>query len=74
MRAFFATYMRKAVKTMNMIVCGNNCRYQKDGYCCLEGRAVITNAVSTPCCYYESPPGQPDTSSGKDERQPGETG
>lgn len=38
---------------MNMIVCGNDCRYQKDGYCCLEGRAVITNAVSTPCCYYE---------------------
>ncbi len=38
---------------MNMIVCGNDCRYQKDGYCCLEGRAVITNAVSSPCCYYE---------------------
>ena len=36
-----------------MIVGGNDCRYQKDGYCCLEGRAVITNAVSTPCCYYE---------------------
>ncbi len=38
---------------MNMIVCANDCRYQKDGYCCLEGRAVITNAVSSPCCYYE---------------------
>ncbi len=38
---------------MNMIVCGRNCRYQKDGYCCLEGRAVITNAVSSPCCYYD---------------------
>ncbi|MBQ9483608.1 MAG: hypothetical protein IJU82_05385 [Ruminiclostridium sp.] len=38
---------------MNMIVCGSDCRYQKDGYCCLEGRAVITNAVSSPCCYYE---------------------
>ncbi len=38
---------------MNMIVCGSDCRYQRDGYCCLEGRAVITNAVSSPCCYYE---------------------
>ena len=38
---------------MNMIVCGSDCRYQKDGYCSLEGRAVITNAVSSPCCYYE---------------------
>ncbi|MBR5089917.1 MAG: hypothetical protein IK093_10865 [Ruminiclostridium sp.] len=38
---------------MNMIVCGSDCRYQKDGYCCLEGRAVITNAVSSPCCYYD---------------------
>lgn len=36
-----------------MIVCGRDCRYQNDGYCCLEGRAVITNAVSSPCCYYE---------------------
>ena len=41
---------------MNMIVCGSDCRYQKDGYCCLEGRAVITNAVSSPCCYYEKKP------------------
>ncbi len=41
---------------MNMIVCGIDCRYQKDGYCCLEGRAVITNAVSSPCCYYEKTP------------------
>ena len=38
---------------MNIIVCGSDCRYQRDGYCCLEGRAVITNAVSSPCCYYE---------------------
>jgi hypothetical protein len=66
MPAIFATYMRKAVKIMNMIVCGNNCRYQKDGYCCLEGRAVITNAVSTPCCYYESTGSRSETSSGED--------
>ncbi len=38
---------------MNFIVCGRNCRHQRDGYCCLEGKAVITNAVTSPCCYYE---------------------
>lgn len=43
----------KGCDIMNMIVCGRDCRYQEDGYCCLEGRAVITNAVSSPCCYYE---------------------
>lgn len=59
---------------MNMIVCGNNCRYQKDGYCCLEGRAVITNAVSTPCCYYESPAEPSDASSGKNDGAGKETG
>jgi len=46
---------------MNMIVCGSDCRYQKDGYCCLEGRAVITNAVSSPCCYYDKKPDVPET-------------
>ena len=53
------------MRDMNMIVCSNDCRYQKDGYCCLEGRAVITNAVSSPCCYYEKK-GSPD------ERRPGD--
>lgn len=38
---------------MNFIVCSRSCRHQKDGYCCLEGKAVITNAVTSPCCYYE---------------------
>lgn len=38
---------------MNFIVCSRSCRHQKDGYCCLEGKAVITNAVASPCCYYE---------------------
>ncbi|MGN0657562.1 MAG: hypothetical protein ACI4KR_12315 [Ruminiclostridium sp.] len=38
---------------MNMILCSRNCRHQQEGYCCLEGRAVITNAVVSPCCYYE---------------------
>ena len=38
---------------MNMILCSRNCQHQQEGYCCLEGRAVITNAVVSPCCYYE---------------------
>ncbi len=38
---------------MNMIVCNRPCRYQRDGYCCLEGQAAITNAAVSPCCYYE---------------------
>ena len=38
---------------MNMIVCNRPCRYQRDGYCCLEGQAAITNAAGSPCCYYE---------------------
>ena len=55
----------KGREFMNMIVCGRNCRYQKDGYCCLEGRAVITNAVSSPCCYYtESASDENDNSGG----------
>ncbi len=53
---------------MNMIVCGSDCRYQKDGYCCLEGRAVITNAVSSPCCYYEKSGGDAKREE-KDERR-----
>ncbi len=50
---------------MNMIVCGSDCRYQKDGYCTLEGRAVITNAVSSPCCYYERSPENPENGGGE---------
>lgn len=57
---------------MNMIVCGSDCRYQKDGYCCLEGRAVITNAVSSPCCYYDKR--TPDEESSGDPGSPGDTG
>ncbi|MBQ8614138.1 MAG: hypothetical protein IJ416_08000 [Ruminiclostridium sp.] len=39
---------------MNLILCSHNCMHQKDGYCCLEGVAVITNAAASPCCYYET--------------------
>lgn len=49
---------------MNLIVCSKDCKYQCDGYCCLEGAAVITNASASPCCYFEA--------SGKDSGTDGE--
>ncbi|MCL1832383.1 MAG: hypothetical protein FWG45_05680 [Oscillospiraceae bacterium] len=39
---------------MNMIVCNEKCRHQEDGYCILNGMAQITNALASPCCYFES--------------------
>ncbi|MDR2559252.1 MAG: hypothetical protein LBC86_06900 [Oscillospiraceae bacterium] len=38
---------------MNLIICNESCRHQQDGYCCLEGSSQITNALASPCCYYE---------------------
>ena len=38
---------------MNMIVCGENCKHQKDGYCCLTGESRITGAIKSPCWYYD---------------------
>ena len=37
---------------MNLILCSRNCAYQKDGYCCLDGEAVITEAIASTCCYF----------------------
>ena len=39
---------------MNMIICNEKCRHQKEGYCALTGKAQITNALASPCCYYET--------------------
>ena len=39
---------------MNMIICNEKCRHQKEGYCALNGTAQITNALASPCCYYEA--------------------
>ncbi|MCL2637731.1 MAG: hypothetical protein FWD48_05105 [Oscillospiraceae bacterium] len=38
---------------MNLIICNEACRHQQDGYCALEGSSQITNALASPCCYYE---------------------
>ncbi|MCL2019689.1 MAG: hypothetical protein FWG70_08025 [Oscillospiraceae bacterium] len=46
---------------MNLIICNEGCRHQRDGYCCLEGSSQITNALASPCCYYEEENGSPTT-------------
>ncbi|MCL2077147.1 MAG: hypothetical protein FWH08_01925 [Oscillospiraceae bacterium] len=45
---------------MNLIICNESCRHQRDGYCCLEGSSQITNALASPCCYYEDIQSVPD--------------
>ncbi|GHU46413.1 hypothetical protein FACS1894120_3200 [Clostridia bacterium] len=37
---------------MNMIVCGEQCKHQREGYCCLEGESRITGAIKSPCWYF----------------------
>ena len=36
---------------MNMIPCGENCKHQQEGYCCLEENARITGASK--CRYFD---------------------
>lgn len=39
---------------MNMVWCDKNCKYQADGCCRLDtAAAVISNNLSTGCCYYQ---------------------
>lgn len=38
---------------MNMIICGENCRYQKDGYCMLDDLTHANASASSECCYFE---------------------
>ncbi len=45
---------------MNLILCNEKCRYQKEGYCGLEGSAKITNALTSPCCYFDPPENAPE--------------
>ncbi|MCH5324949.1 MAG: hypothetical protein J1E39_06995 [Eubacterium sp.] len=37
---------------MNMILCSEPCRHQRDGVCSLEGEGTITNAAINGCCYF----------------------
>lgn len=39
---------------MNMILCGENCRHQKDGYCILEDLTHARGGVGgSKCVYFE---------------------
>ena len=38
---------------MNLILCSENCKHQKDGYCCLREYGKITDVISSPCVYYD---------------------
>lgn len=37
---------------MSIIPCGDDCVYQKEGYCMLEMPTAITNNTSTGCVHY----------------------
>lgn len=43
---------RTTVK-MNLILCSENCKHQKDGYCCLDEYGRITDVISSPCVYFD---------------------
>ena len=38
---------------MNIVVCNENCRHQKDGYCVLDDLTHAEAAASSKCKYYE---------------------
>ncbi len=37
---------------MSLIVCDDDCVYQKDGFCVLETPSVINNHSNKTCVYY----------------------
>lgn len=39
---------------MNLILCSENCKHQKDGYCCLDEYGRVTDVLSSPCVYFDS--------------------
>lgn len=41
-------------KEMNLILCSENCKHQKDGYCCLDEYGRVTDVISSPCVYFDS--------------------
>lgn len=38
---------------MNLIVCGENCRHQREGYCALDNITRLTKDTRAKCGYYE---------------------
>ena len=55
---------------MNMIVCGERCVHQKDGYCILEKITSLTSDLQhEPCAYFQEPGGRiPDSGGGNTRR------
>jgi hypothetical protein len=45
------------VDVLNMIVCGEQCAHQKDGYCVLEGTPSLTAGAGNDPCGYFAPGG-----------------
>lgn len=46
----------KGARFMNMIICGADCIYQKDGYCCLDFISEVSDAAVEGCHYYKKGP------------------
>lgn len=40
---------------MSLIVCDQNCRHQRDGYCSLDVIKQLTNQTDARCGYFETP-------------------
>lgn len=38
---------------MNMVLCGEDCCYQKDGYCKMKDSVPISAKPINGCCYYK---------------------
>lgn len=38
---------------MNLITCAEDCEYQQDGYCQLEGSAPISGVKVNGCSYFQ---------------------
>ena len=52
---------------MNLVLCGKECAYQKDGCCTRSGSAVPGEGKVDGCCYFEP------AKKGEDQRIAGET-
>ena len=63
-RIFFEINERKA-NTMNLILCSENCKHQKDGYCCLDEYGRITDVISSPCVYFDEKKEDKDDNNGE---------
>ena len=40
---------------MNLIACNYNCKYQQDGYCCLNDATGAKHCGNSECIYFDPP-------------------